>query len=127
MSCQLYKDEPKIFHLNVKNFKTVKQSNKTWIVQFYLQTCPHSVAFAPVFTNVAAATSATLSIGVIDCNLERQLCDNFAIELVPDIKIIHGHTVMNYVGERTVKKIVKAAETAQKSIIKLQKKSTQRN
>lgn len=100
LSHQLYEDEPSI----------IKESNKTWVVQFF--SCPHCVP--TVFTGVAkeVAEEGLISVGVVNCDDEDHLCGVYNVEYLPDIKFINRDKIIDYEGRREVDDIVREANMA---------------
>jgi len=77
------------------------------MVEFYAPWCGHCKRLAPEYAKAAVALSALddpISLGKVDCTIERTLCGQFGVRGYPTLKtFLNGEPVgaERYGGERT--------------------------
>jgi len=80
---------------NYKNVVTLQRSNfakevldstTPWLVEFYAPWCGHCKNLAPEWEKAATNLLGVLSIGAVDCDVEKDLCGMFQIQGFPTIK-----------------------------------------
>ena len=68
--------------------------------------CGHCKKLAPVLDRVAPQTAGTMSIGTIDCTVEKKLCDQHKVRGYPTLKFAIDGEVYNYDGGRNENDLV---------------------
>jgi len=69
--------------LTKANFRQAIQdpANGLWLLKFYAEWCGHCKKLAPVLEEVAVETSGRMAIGKIDCDKEKELCNEFGVKV----------------------------------------------
>lgn len=69
--------------LTQTNFRSAihDPANGLWLLKFYAPWCAHCKKLAPVLEDVAFTVSGKMAIGKIDCDREKQLCNEFQIKV----------------------------------------------
>lgn len=72
-----------------KNFDTQVMddpANGLWLLKFYAPWCGHCKQLTPVLDAVAPFLAGKMSIGKVDCTVEKKLCKRFGVKGYPTLK-----------------------------------------
>eukprot|EP00898_Chlorokybus_atmophyticus_P005112 jgi/Chlat1/5601/Chrsp369S05374 len=69
------------------NKEVAGSETTTWLVKFYLSSCGHCRAAKPAVEQVATELQGLIRVGVVDCDAQRELCQQYGIEGVPQFAI----------------------------------------
>ena len=61
----------------------VIQSDETWLILFYLPTCPHCQHVAPEFSDAAAELEGQVNFGTVNLFKEKSAGEDFGVDGVP--------------------------------------------
>lgn len=101
-----------VIELTPSNFDDlVMQSNKVWVVVFYVPRAGPSQDLVPEYMKAAAALKGAVKVGAIDADKHKSLRDRFSVTSFPTITIfgLNKHSPTDLSGERTAENIVNAA------------------
>ncbi|KAL7569477.1 hypothetical protein ACA910_009710 [Epithemia clementina (nom. ined.)] len=77
--------------LTKETFPLALNDGHVWLFQFYAPWCGHCQKMAPVLHQAASELSGRLSIGLIDCTMEKPLCQEHGVRGYPTLKFSLGH------------------------------------
>ncbi len=71
----------------------VANSEKTWMVNFYKNTCPHCHKIEPVFLDFVASNAERQDIefGMFDCIGKMDFCTQFPLQHCPALVVFKDH------------------------------------
>jgi protein disulfide-isomerase A6 len=116
-----YSSGDDVVELTSTNFdKLVKQSDSTWIVEFYAPWCGHCKSLTPEFKKVGTATKGIFKVGAVNCDDHSSVCGQFGVKGFPTIKIFgsNKNTPVDHNGQRDAKGIIESALSEAKKSIK---------
>lgn len=113
-------DDTDVVILDNDNFaEEVYQTEKVWVVEFYAPWCGHCQAFSPEYIKTARELKGLVKVGAVDCDYEKDLCNNLKIQSFPTIAIFPSEQKRDkdviykegsaYQGARKAKALTKAA------------------
>lgn len=120
-----------VIELDDHNFdERVLGSKEPWLVEFYVNYCPHCRAFKPIWKDAAAELQGKVKVGAIDCKSNQNKATEYNIEAYPTIKFFPRgkqakENLLDYDGERSSSAIVEwvtgklAADTSGPEIIQI--------
>lgn len=86
----------KVETLHWNNFgMRVLDSMQPWIVDFYTPWCGHCQVFKPEFERVAETLWGQVNAGKVDCDQNRQLCQQAGVSAYPTIRFYPGSSGPN--------------------------------
>ncbi|XP_050046972.1 sulfhydryl oxidase 1-like isoform X1 [Dermacentor andersoni] len=95
-SASLYDPSMPLQVLNTLTFhKVILNKENAWLVQFYNHWCGHCIKFSPIFkafANDIAGWKAVISLAVVDCVDNMQLCRTYGINSYPTIKFFRARS-----------------------------------
>ncbi|CAO1368904.1 unnamed protein product [Diamesa tonsa] len=97
----------------------VMESSEFWVVGFYKESYGYSRQMIYELEQLAMKHQGFIAVGIVDCEINRDLCDDNAIYKYPTIKIIKDN-FETYVYEGAIKdigKILKKSESVDKSLM----------
>lgn len=109
----LFPDSPdsEVIKITRANFRETvakkARGNHIWLLAFYSPSCPHCSSVAPTITKLASTLKGAVSVGVLNCQAEGQLCETFKVGSYPTLRILYPEGSEDYHGPRTVKAMAK--------------------
>lgn len=74
-----------------------------WLVVFHSPKCSHCVNFKPSLATIAAAgPSKGFSVGEVNCQAEKGLCELMRVGSLPTLLLLKDNSTYTYQGRRTV-------------------------
>ncbi|XP_055351128.1 LOW QUALITY PROTEIN: protein disulfide-isomerase A6 homolog, partial [Paramacrobiotus metropolitanus] len=111
----LYDDPGDVVILTHENFsEKVLDSSDVWFVEFYAPWCSHCQKLAPEYKKAATEMKGAVHFGVVNCDDQKTLAEQFSISGYPTIKIFgrDKKAPTEYQSMRTMEALRKAALTA---------------
>jgi protein disulfide-isomerase-like protein len=91
--------------LTEANFEELT-SRGAWLIEFYAPWCGHCKNMAPAYEQAAIKLKGQVSLGKVDCTVERALARRFNIKGFPTIKLLRDNSVRDYSGDRSIQSFV---------------------
>lgn len=86
--------------LTAANFDT-ETARGDWFIKFFAPWCGHCKNMAPTWMELAGKINDEFRhIADVDCTVERDLCERFAVRGFPTLKVVSGGKVYDYSGGR---------------------------
>ncbi|CAD8119925.1 unnamed protein product [Paramecium sonneborni] len=80
----------------------IGQINPSWFILFYKSQCQHSQKFLPKWEYLGYQIKKFISVGAVDCEIEKDLCSLFQINEVPTMILFKKDAnLYQYSGNRT--------------------------
>lgn len=99
-----------VLNVNMSNFDSVKNSEKTVLLDFYADWCGPCRMVSPIVDEIAEENEKFL-IGKINVDNEPQLAGAFGVASIPTLIVMkNGNIVDQSVGARTKEQILKMLE-----------------
>lgn len=101
-----------VIELDDTNFdESVLRSKEPWLVEFYVNYCPHCRAFKPIWKEAAEELQGKVKVGAVDCKSNQNKASEYNIEAYPTIKFFPPgkqakDNLLDYDGERSSSAIV---------------------
>jgi len=73
-----------------KFYSSVLPSSQPWIIDFYAPWCGHCRHFEPHFEQVSRKMSSKVKAGKVNCDVEKNLCQNLGIDGYPTVRVYSG-------------------------------------
>lgn len=73
-----------------KFYASVLPSTQPWIIDFYTPWCGHCKHFEPQFEQVSRKMGTKVKAGKVNCDEEKNLCENLGIDGYPTIRVYSG-------------------------------------
>jgi len=73
-----------------KFYSSVLPSSQPWIIDFYAPWCGHCRHFEPQFEQVSRKMGTKVKAGKVNCDVERNLCQNLGIDGYPTVRVYSG-------------------------------------
>eukprot|EP00984_Skeletonema_dohrnii_P014912 scaffold6371_cov86-Skeletonema_dohrnii-CCMP3373.AAC.1 len=112
-----------VIPLTTKTFDstvTTDSANTLWLLKFYAPWCGHCVALSPILDQAASHLAGKLSIGKIDCTVEKKICKGkFDVRGYPTLKYYRDGEFSDYPLGRDLDSIVSFGEKMSQSAVKV--------
>jgi protein disulfide-isomerase len=112
-----------VIPLTSKTFDTYVTSdnaNTLWLLKFYAPWCGHCKVLSPILDTAASHLAGKLSIGKIDCTVEKELCKSrFDVRGYPTLKYYRDGEFVDYPLGRDLESILSFGEKMSQSPVKI--------
>ena len=99
-----------VLKVNLNNFETVKNSEKTVLLDFYADWCGPGRMVSPIVDEIAEENPQYL-VGKINVDEETKLAADFGVGSIPTLIVMkNGRIVQESVGARPKEQILKMLE-----------------
>lgn len=99
-----------VLKVNLNNFETVKNSEKTVLLDFYADWCGPCRMVSPIVDEIAEENPQYL-VGKINVDEETKLAADFGVGSIPTLIVMkNGKIVQESVGARPKEQIIKMLE-----------------
>jgi len=82
-------------------FDTLVRKETDWFLMFHAPWCGHCKKFKPKINKVAVKFKGRIEFGLVDCTIERALCDRFDVRSYPTLKYHRAGEFHVYESSRT--------------------------
>ena len=96
----------KAIHLNTSMFNEIVLSSDSWVIGFYKESYGYSKQMIYELEQLSMKHQGCIAVGIVNCEIDRDLCDDNAIYKYPTIKIIKDKN-KTYVYDGAIKDIGK--------------------
>jgi len=91
-----------VVKLGGANFKATvgraARGNTVIILEFYSPGCGHCRNLAPTLATLATSLRGIVTVGVVNCETQRRVCESYDVNSYPTIKILHAGGAGDYHG-----------------------------
>lgn len=88
-----------MLEITKENFEEVKKSDKLLLLDFTAEWCPPCKLFAPVLESIAEEFSATISVGKVDVDKDREIASDYQVSAIPTVFLIkNGEIIKKFSG-----------------------------
>ncbi|KAG1056481.1 hypothetical protein G6F43_001628 [Rhizopus delemar] len=92
-----------------EELKAITENKEPWFIKFYAPWCGHCKNLAPEWIQVANRLKNRVNVGEVNCDANKDLCNEYQISGLPTLKyFVHG-TSIQYYGERVADPLVEFA------------------
>ncbi|XP_011169355.1 dnaJ homolog subfamily C member 10 [Solenopsis invicta] len=108
----IYDDDEHVINLGKSDYyESVVDSDSSWFVNFYSPMCSHCHHLAPTWKEVAKLLDGVVKIAAVNCEYNRQLCQQVGIYAYPTLLYFHKNSQhgVHYRGEKTQEAITRFA------------------
>uniref|UniRef100_A0A0N5ARD0 Sulfhydryl oxidase n=1 Tax=Syphacia muris TaxID=451379 RepID=A0A0N5ARD0_9BILA len=106
-AASLYDDDKYVLQLSPSNFSSVVYGkNNAFVVEFYSDTCPACIFFAPTYKNLAnqlKSWSPLIKFAAVNCRDYTELCSSQVITAYPTLKYFKYLSPNRLVGEQIMR------------------------
>lgn len=81
-------------------------ANGLWFLKFYAPWCGHCKTLAPILDKVAPFLAGKMSIGKVDCTVEKKICSRFSVRGYPTLKFYRDGDFHDYTLGRDADSII---------------------
>lgn len=100
-------------NLDAKKFQDlITNTFDPWFVKFYAPWCHHCQAMKPNWDQMARELRNTLSVGEVNCDVEKRLCKDARVKGYPTLLFFRGGERVEYHGLRGVGDLIDYAKMA---------------
>ncbi|XTI87921.1 putative disulfide isomerase [Cenococcum geophilum] len=92
--------------------KVVTNTRDPWFVKFYAPWCHHCQAMGPNWSQMAREMQGKLSVGEVNCDIEKRLCKDARVKGYPTLLFFRGGERVEYNGLRGIGDLIDFANNA---------------
>mmetsp|Transcript_46 Transcript_46/g.111 ORF Transcript_46/g.111 Transcript_46/m.111 type:complete len:491 (-) Transcript_46:413-1885(-) len=120
-AAEIGKPHSSVITLGEKNFDDHLNdpANGLWLLKFYAPWCGHCKSLAPVLDAVAPFLAGKMSIGKVDCTVEKKLCKRHDVKGYPTLKYYRDGDFQDYPLGRDKDSIITFGEKMSNRAVKI--------
>jgi thioredoxin domain-containing protein 5 len=108
-------DQTDVVVLTDANFDEKIAAGGDWLLMLYAPWCGHCKRLKPTWGELATKLKGKVNIAKVDCTVEKEVCQRYAVRGYPTVKFIHDGQVYDYKGARTIEAFTEFSATGYSS------------